>query len=71
MMTFSVSTKKKIREMDSTELEEYISVKFNKFCNRDIYNLREIAKTNNSDIAICLDCYKQLTGKDFDFNTLD
>jgi hypothetical protein len=69
-MTQSISTRKKIREMDASELEDFISLKFNKFCNRDIWTLKDIAKTPNSDIFICLESYKQITGKDFDFNNL-
>lgn len=71
MFTHSISTKKLIREMDTNELENYIQNKWTKFCNKNIFNFKEIINTPNSDISICFECYKQLTGKDFDINTLD
>jgi len=68
---YSVSTRKTILEMNSEEIEKYISVKFNKFCNRDLNVLMEIANTPKSDIATCLRCWKELNGdKDFNFNIL-
>lgn len=70
MFTQSISTKKLIREMDTTEIEDYIQNKWTKFCNKNEFLFKEIASTRGSDIALCIECYKQLTKKDFDINLL-
>jgi hypothetical protein len=70
MFTQSVSTKKLIREMDSTDIDNYIQSKFERYCNGNKHTLIEMSKISGSDIALCLEVYKQLTGKDYDFNQL-
>lgn len=70
MFTQSVSTKKLIREMDVNGIEDYINNKFERHCNRNKQSLIEISKLSGSDISLCLEVYKQLTGKEFDFNIL-
>jgi hypothetical protein len=70
MFTQSISTKKLIREMDASSIEDYINTKFERHYNGNKQSLIETSKISGSDIYLCLEVYKQLTGKEFDFNTL-
>jgi len=62
-MIYTASTKKIIREMDSTELEDFIRDKWINIYRKNTGAMFMTGTNALSEIMLCRECYKQLTGK--------
>lgn len=62
-MTHKISTRRIIREMDSVELQEFILNKWVNVYNKNIGAMFMTGTIALSEIMLCHDCYKQLTGE--------
>ena len=62
-MTHTVSTKRIIREMDAVELEDFILDKWKNVYGKNTGAMFMTGSIAFSEIMLCNDCYKQLTGK--------
>ena len=61
-MIYTASTKKIIREMDSTELEDFLRDKWINIYRKNTGAMFMTGANALSEIMLCSQCYKQLTG---------